>query len=129
MEFRSWTGILGTTLCNKVCQWIATGRCFSSCTPVSSTNKTDHHDITEILKVSFNTMTLTNKKNCVCPYKTRTLTWISLTSRDCKYTTQGSRNIYFVFVWPSKTSFPQNIIFVEVLTLLTVRKCKNTMDL
>ena len=35
-----------------------TGRWFSPGTPVSSTNKTDHHDITEILlKVALNTIT------------------------------------------------------------------------
>jgi hypothetical protein len=38
-----------TTLCNKVCQWLATGQWFSPGPPVSSTNKTDRHDITEIL--------------------------------------------------------------------------------
>ena len=38
-----------TTLCDKVCQWLATGRWFSPGPPVSSTNKTDSHDITEIL--------------------------------------------------------------------------------
>jgi hypothetical protein len=37
-----------TTLCIKVCQWLATGRWFSSGPPVSSTNKTDRHDIAEI---------------------------------------------------------------------------------
>jgi hypothetical protein len=48
-------GVLNTTLCDKVCQWLATGRWFS---PVSSTNKTDRHDITEILlKVVLNTIT------------------------------------------------------------------------
>ena len=36
-------------LCDKVCQWLATGQWFSLGTPVSSTNKTDHHNITEIL--------------------------------------------------------------------------------
>ena len=36
----------GETLCDKVCQWLATGWWFSPCTPVSSTNKTDRHDIT-----------------------------------------------------------------------------------
>ena len=42
-----------TTLCDKVCQWLVAGWWFS---PVSSTNKTDHHDITEILlKVVLNT--------------------------------------------------------------------------
>jgi hypothetical protein len=35
-----------TILCDKVCQWLFTGRWFSL---VSSTNKTDCHDITEIL--------------------------------------------------------------------------------
>jgi len=42
-------GVPDTTLCDKVCQWLATGRWFSPCTLVSSTNKTDSHDITEIL--------------------------------------------------------------------------------
>jgi hypothetical protein len=46
-----------TTLCDKVCQWLTTGRWFSSGAPVSSTNKTDRHDITEILlKVALNTI-------------------------------------------------------------------------
>jgi hypothetical protein len=41
-----------TTLCDKVCQWLVTGRWGS---PVSSINKTDCHDITEILlKVAIN---------------------------------------------------------------------------
>ena len=42
-------GVFDTTLCDKVCQWLATGRWFSLGTPVSSTNKTDRHDITEML--------------------------------------------------------------------------------
>jgi hypothetical protein len=52
---RSWWGVLEpTTLCDKVCQWLATGRWFS---PVSSTNKTNRHDIAEILlKVALNTI-------------------------------------------------------------------------
>jgi len=46
-----------TTLCDKVCKWLATGRCFSVGPPVSFTNKTDRHDITEILlKVTLNTI-------------------------------------------------------------------------
>jgi hypothetical protein len=40
--------------------WLATGQWFSLGTPVSSTNKTDLHDITKIfLKVVLNTITLT----------------------------------------------------------------------
>jgi hypothetical protein len=39
--------------CDKVCQWLSTGRWFSS------TNKTDRHDIIEILlKVALNTISL-----------------------------------------------------------------------
>jgi hypothetical protein len=38
-----------TTLCDKVCHWLATGLWFSPGTPVSSSNKTDRNDITEIL--------------------------------------------------------------------------------
>ena len=38
-----------TTLCDKVCQWFATVRWFSPGNPVSSTNKTDRHDIAEML--------------------------------------------------------------------------------
>jgi len=50
-----------TALCDKVCQWLATGRWFSPGPPVSSTNKTDRHDITEILlKVALNTNKQTN---------------------------------------------------------------------
>jgi hypothetical protein len=41
-------GVLDTTLCDKVCQLLVAGLWFS---PVSFTNKTDHHDITEILLI------------------------------------------------------------------------------
>ena len=52
----SWWSVLDTTLCDKVCQWLATGWWFSPGTLDSSINKTDHHDITEILlKVVLNT--------------------------------------------------------------------------
>jgi hypothetical protein len=44
-------GLLDTTLCDQVCQWL--GRA------ISSTTKTDRHDKTEILlKVALNTITL-----------------------------------------------------------------------
>jgi hypothetical protein len=49
-----------TTLCDKVCQWLATGRWFSPGPPVSSTNKTDRYDITEILLKVENTIKQTN---------------------------------------------------------------------
>jgi hypothetical protein len=43
-----------TTICDKVCQLLATGRWFSSVPPASPTNITDRHDITEILLNIFN---------------------------------------------------------------------------
>jgi len=47
-------------LCDEVCQFLATGRWFSSGLPVSSTNKTDRHDINEILlKVALSTINQT----------------------------------------------------------------------
>ena len=49
------------TLCDKVCQWLATGQWFSPGTPVSSTNKTDRHNIAQILlKVALNAIIQTN---------------------------------------------------------------------
>ena len=52
-------GVLNTTLCDIVCQWLATGWWFSLGAPVSSINKTERHDITEILlKVALNTINL-----------------------------------------------------------------------
>ena len=38
-----------TTICDKVCQLLVTGRWFSPGPPASSTNITHHHDIAEIL--------------------------------------------------------------------------------
>jgi hypothetical protein len=39
-ESHSLWGVLDTTWCDKVCQWLTVGQWFSSGTPVSSTNKT-----------------------------------------------------------------------------------------
>ena len=56
----SWRGVLDITLCDKVRQLLEAGRWFSTGPPISSTNKTDSHDITEILlKVALNTITVT----------------------------------------------------------------------
>ena len=53
-------GVLDTTLCNKFVS--EKGLWFSPGTPVSSTNKTDRNDITEILlKVVLNTINLNFK--------------------------------------------------------------------
>ena len=58
-ESRSWWGVLDTTLYDKACQWLVTGRCFLRVLPFPPPNKTNRHDITEILlKVALNTITL-----------------------------------------------------------------------
>ena len=56
-------GVLNTTLCDKVCQWHAAGRWFS---PVFSTNKTDRHNITEIVLIMvLSTITLALKPHAI----------------------------------------------------------------
>jgi hypothetical protein len=71
-KFKSslWRGVLNTTLCDKVCQWLVTGRWFFQGTMVSSTNKTNCHDITEILlKVYKNvhaTLVFHHKRTTIC---------------------------------------------------------------
>ena len=60
-----------TTLCDKVYQWLAAGRWFSLGTPVSSTNKTDRNNITEILlKVALNTI---NHKTTLISHESLTI--------------------------------------------------------
>jgi hypothetical protein len=55
-------GVLDATLCDQVCQLLATGQWISPGTPVSSTNKTDCHNIIEILlKVALNTINQPNQ--------------------------------------------------------------------
>jgi hypothetical protein len=50
-------GVVDTTLCDNVFQWLPADQC----TPVSSTNKTDRHDIIEIsLQVALSIITLTH---------------------------------------------------------------------
>ena len=59
--------VLDTTLCDKVCQWLVEGQMFSAGSPISTTNKTDRNDITEILlKVAFNTMIPPQKTTSNC---------------------------------------------------------------
>jgi len=53
--------------------WLATGRWFSPGTPVSSTNKTDRHDITEILlKVVLNIINQPNQPKGILKIGIRT---------------------------------------------------------
>jgi hypothetical protein len=63
---RSLQGALDTTLCDQVCLWLTAGWWFSLGIPGSFTNKTDFHDITEILlKVALNTIYRENHQPAV----------------------------------------------------------------
>ena len=72
-----WVRISIRARCDEVCQCLATGRWFSPGAPVSSTNKTDGHDITEIfLKVVLNTIKQTyiiNQYVCFTIYRQQLL--------------------------------------------------------
>jgi hypothetical protein len=72
-EYLSWWCVIDATLCDRVCQWLAAGRWFSS---VSSTNKTDRHDITKIvLKVALNTINLTTVLILITLYRHCNFQW------------------------------------------------------
>jgi hypothetical protein len=104
-------GVLDKTLCDKVCQWLATGLWFSLVTLVSSTNKTDHHDITEILlKVVLSTIILTlsliHKQTLKEEY------WVDI-YQELVYT---YNNLYLVFCSSINTYCKQNKIFLVIFT-------------
>jgi hypothetical protein len=93
-ESRSSRGVLYATLCDKVCQWLTTGRWFSPGTPVSSTNKTDIHDTTEILlKVALSTITIAPSKH------TCGITLSSLLLHCCMDRNLNLNHIYLSTYW------------------------------
>ena len=79
-ELRSGEVYFDTTLCDKVCQWLAASWWFFT---VSFTNETDRHDITEILlKVALNTITI--------PFhQTSHKAYLDLVISRAKWTTQS----------------------------------------
>jgi hypothetical protein len=84
----------------KCGQWFATGRLFSPGTLVSSTNKTDHHDITEILlKVVLSTINQAKPKSTLttqtCKVFVVVVKWI------CWYARCLHRLIHTVFYYES----------------------------
>ena len=62
-------GVLDTTLCDQVCQYLAAGLWFSPGTPISS-KKTDRPDLAEILlKLALNTITITLIHICISIFR------------------------------------------------------------
>ena len=87
------------TLCYKVCQWLETGRWFSPGPPVSSTNKTDRHDITAILlKVALNSIKQTSKQSFYLAvfgiWAARIKSWTFYSTDPC-----GIENLPFLFTY------------------------------
>jgi hypothetical protein len=83
----SWRCVLDTTLCDifVVCQRLATGQWFSpgTCTPVSSTKKTDCHDITVMVN-NYNHINKTNKtSNDLSPHTIQHKNVHELLHRHC----------------------------------------------
>ena len=99
-----------TTLCDNICQSLEIGRWFPQDTPVSSTNKTDRHDITEILlKVALNTI---NHK----PPNSKTV-WKSAVNKCCPSKKQQSHlqnnSDYDKYVF-TQNSPSHTILFISI---------------
>jgi hypothetical protein len=87
----SWRVVLDTTLCNEVCQWFAASLWFSPCTPVSSSNKTDCHDTTEILlKVALNTINTQSNPSWSIIFLNKYKYLLQRTSQNCTVTIRES---------------------------------------
>ena len=81
-----------TTICDKACQWLVTGRWFS---PVSSTNKTDRHDIAEILLQ----VELINQTKPI--FSVRNECWLD-SPRPVKFPLDQSLKWIFEFIGPNQ---------------------------
>jgi hypothetical protein len=81
-----------TTICDKACQWLVTGRWFS---PVSSTNKTDRHDIAEILLQ----VELINQTKPI--FSVRNECWLD-SPRPVKFLLDQSLKWIFEFIGPNQ---------------------------
>jgi hypothetical protein len=85
-----WVQILFMSKCTRYTimhMWLATGQLFSPGTLLSSTNKTDHHDIAEILlKLALSTITLTPSTRILVYYSFSIYEWIRCrTIKNIKY--------------------------------------------
>ena len=101
-----------TTLCDKVCQWLVAGRWFSPGPPVYSTNKTDRHDLTEILlKVALNIIQQTSN-----PYNDHNiyrLFYITILSTTCIVQCQDTCYVHNQVKIITSVKLSENIYFVQ----------------
>jgi hypothetical protein len=84
-----------TRSCDKVCQWLTTGRWFSPGRPVSFTSKTDLHDITEqLLKLALSSIKQINKnKDWYARNENNVSEWRHLSSRGLLFQWAITMNI------------------------------------
>ena len=103
-----------TTLCDKVCQWLETGRWFSPGIPVSSNIKTDRHVITEILlKVALKTIKQTNN--------------ILLINRNTTLKLQYIWWLIYIYIWCNNDQNHQALcpLLILIKTFLADSQTKN----
>jgi hypothetical protein len=104
-----------TTICDKVCQWLVAGRWFSPGTPVSSTNKTDRHDITKILlKVAL---------SIIKPNQTKPIHLTILAPQlfvKCMNQAKRMINHVYMYVRVIESTSVSNILRLYLRTVLTV---------
>ena len=84
-----------TTSCDKVCQWLTTGRFFFPGHPVSSTSKTDLHDITEqLLKLALSSIKQISKnKDWYARNENNVSEWRHMSSRGLLFQWAITMNI------------------------------------
>ena len=115
--------VLDATLCDKVCHWLVTGRWFSLGHLVSSINKTDCHNIAEILlKVALNIITLTlmhifNNGICCTTVVSLLLQWSCLPSSAMKKW-PDKRDILSLFIWPLAWCMDLKVSHLPLLVLI-----------
>jgi hypothetical protein len=91
---------LDITLCDKVCQWLMAGQWVSPGTLISSSNKTDCHDITQILlKVALNTVTLTLVLIHRCSYSPFQLNLFTAIEKNYPWGTQLMLYFHVMYKW------------------------------
>ena len=124
-EFESHSGVLYATLCDNVCQWLAAGCWFYPGTPVSFTNKTDRHDITEIfLKVVVNTISLSLTLFLwICEGRNLLFSLLSLTQISCLFI-----HLWLLYGQTQEHDWSHHLqcLSVTIMNLLTVTEYRVT---
>ena len=112
----SWSWLYGSWVYNYpiICQWLAAGLWFS---PVSSTNKTDHHHIAEIsLKLALSTITIVIAPISTVYQESSCFTNVNFGIIKPCWITRTIHDSYRI--WPYKTGV--SLVWPVILTFLSV---------